>query len=147
MKQTSSITRRHFLKGAATATSAMALPMIVPGTVFGANAPSNRIVMGAIGVGSMGTGDLQGFLGKREVQMVAVCDVEQKHRDNAKNITDKRYDNQNCKSYLDYRDVIARADLDAVMLALPDHLLVKLLLSVLAVFFAFRLIRYHHHYL
>ncbi len=55
MKQTASMTRRGFLKGAATATSALALPALVPATVFGANAPSNRIVMGAIGMGSMGT--------------------------------------------------------------------------------------------
>lgn len=121
MKHTASMSRRGFLKGAATATSALALPALVPATVLGANAPSNRIVMGAIGVGSMGTGDLRAFLGKREVQMVAVCDVEKKHRDQAKKHTDDRYGNQSCQTYLDYRELIGRGDLDAVMLALPDH--------------------------
>jgi len=121
MKRTASMSRRGFLKGAATATSALALPALVPATVFGANAPSNRIVMGAIGVGSMGTGDLRAFLGKSEVQIVAVCDVEKKHRDQAKKYTDDKYGNQSCQTYLDYRELIGRGDLDAVMLALPDH--------------------------
>ena len=121
MKQRQSITRRHFLKGAATATSAMALPLIVPSTVFGANAPSNRIVMGDIGVGSQGTGDMQGFLQKSGVQMVAVCDVDKSHRDRAKKIVDSKYGNQSCTSHLDYRELIGRGDLDAVMLAMPDH--------------------------
>ncbi len=121
MKQTALITRRGFLKGAATATSTLALPALVPATVFGENAPSNRIVMGAIGMGSMGTGDLRGFLGKREVQVVAVCDVEKAHRERAKKHTDDKYGNQSCRAYLDYRELIGRGDLDAVMLALPDH--------------------------
>jgi len=77
--------------------------------------------MGAIGVGSQGTGDMQGFLSKSEVQMVAVCDVDAGHRTNAKQIVDKRYDNGDCKSYLDFRELIGRGDLDAVQLALPDH--------------------------
>ena len=121
MKQKPPMTRRGFLKGAVTAGSALAMPMIVPATAFGENAPSNRIVMGAIGVGSMGTGDLQGFLGKREVQVVAVCDVEKKHRDRAQKIVNDRYESKHCASYLDYRELIGRGDLDSVMLALPDH--------------------------
>jgi len=85
MKNTSQITRRSFLKGtAAIGGAAIGLPAIVPSSVFGANAPSSRIVMGAIGVGSQGTGDMQGFLGKSEVQMVAVCDVDKGNRDRAK---------------------------------------------------------------
>jgi myo-inositol 2-dehydrogenase/D-chiro-inositol 1-dehydrogenase len=73
MKNQKQITRRSFLNRiGATAGAAFVVPTIVPASVFGANAPSNRIVMGAIGVGSQGTGDLQGFLSKSEVQMVAV---------------------------------------------------------------------------
>jgi len=74
------ISRRGFLKGAAAAGTAAAFPSIVPSNVLGAEAPSNQIVMGAIGVGSMGTGDLNGFLSKGEVRVVAVCDVDQEHR-------------------------------------------------------------------
>ncbi len=121
MKDQRLITRRGFLKSTAAAGSALALPAIVPSSVFGAAAPSNRIVMGAIGVGSQGTGDMRGFLGKGEVEMVAVCDVDKNHRDRAKQHVDERYKNSDCKTYLDYRELIGRGDLDAVLLALPDH--------------------------
>jgi len=122
MKNTSQITRRSFLKGtAAIGGAVIGLPAIVPSSVFGANSPSNRIVMGAIGVGSQGTGDMQGFLSKSEVQMVAVCDVDRGHRDRAKKIVDDRYGNKNCTAYHDFRDLVGRGDLDAVQLALPDQ--------------------------
>ena len=113
--------RRGFLKGVAAAGTAAAFPSIVPATVLGADAPSNKIVMGAIGVGSMGSGDLNGFLGKSEVRAVAVCDVDSNHYTNAKNRVDGKYGNKDCKTYLDFRDLIGRGDLDAVMTALPDH--------------------------
>ena len=71
MKKESRITRRSFLGGAvAAAGTTMALPAIVPSSVFGAYSPSNRIVMGAIGVGSQGNGDMRGFLSKPEVQSI-----------------------------------------------------------------------------
>jgi predicted dehydrogenase len=125
MHQKPPITRRSFLqKTALAASSALTFPAIIPASARGAGgnvAPSNRIVMGAIGVGSMGHGDLRGFLGKREVQFVAVCDVDRNHRERAKKTVDDRYQNDNCKAYLDFRDLIGRGDLDAVMTALPDH--------------------------
>jgi len=122
MKNQSQITRRSFLKGtAAIGGAAIGLPAIVPSSVFGANAPSSRIVMGAIGVGSQGTGDMQGFLSKSEVQMVAVCDIDKGHRDNAKKIVDGKYGNKDCTAYHDFRELIGRGDLDAVQLAVPDH--------------------------
>lgn len=110
------------MKGTAVAAgTTMAFPAIVPSSVFGAYSPSNRIVMGAIGVGSQGSGDMRGFLGKSEVQMVAVCDVDKSHRDNAKKTVDERYRNSDCTAYLDFRDLIGRGDLDAVQLAMPDQ--------------------------
>jgi predicted dehydrogenase len=122
MKKEGRITRRSFLKGTvATAGTTVALPAIVPSSVFGAYSPSNRIVMGAIGVGSQGTGDMRGFLSKPEVQMVAVCDVDKAHRDGAKKIVDQRYRNSDCRAYLDFRELIGRGDLDAVLLAMPDQ--------------------------
>ena len=122
MKDQRLISRRGFLsRTAAAAGSSLALPAIVPSSVFGAGAPSNRIVMGAIGVGSQGSGDMRGFLGKSEVQMVAVCDVDRGHRDGAKRTVDERYKNNDCKTYIDFRDLVGRGDLDAVQLALPDH--------------------------
>ena len=119
------LTRRTFLKrGLHAAGAAAALPALIRSTAIGADgavAPSNRIVMGAIGVGSMGMGDLNGFLGSREVQVVAVCDVDRRHRENAKRRVDGRYKTSSCKAYLDFRELIDRGDLDALMTALPDH--------------------------
>jgi len=101
------ISRRRFMKTAGAVTAgAIGFPYIVPSSALGKAgtiAPSNRIVMGAIGVGDMGTGDMKGFLNKQEVQMVAVCDVDKSHRDRAKRICDDKYGNDDCKTYLDYR--------------------------------------------
>lgn len=122
MNQEGRITRRSFLKGTvAAAGTTVAFPAIVPSSVFGAYSPSNRIVMGAIGVGSQGSGDMRGFLSKPEVQMVAVCDVDKGHRDGAKKAVDQRYRNSDCTAYLDFRELIGRDDLDAVQLAMPDQ--------------------------
>lgn len=125
MRSKNNIDRRQFLKRATgVAAGAIAFPYIVPSSALGKAgtvAPSNRIVMGAIGVGSMGTGDMRGFLGKEEVQFVAVCDVDKNHRDRAKKIVDDKYSNNDCKAYLDFRELIGRGDLDAVTLALPDQ--------------------------
>ena len=77
--------------------------------------------MGAIGIGSMGKGDLCGFLNKSEVQVVAVCDVDTTHMAQAKKMVDGKYGNSKCAEYGDYRDLIGRGDLDVVMHALPDH--------------------------
>jgi len=119
------ITRRSFLKKAVgAAAGTIAFPYVVPSSALGKAgtvAPSNRIVMGAIGVGSMGTGDMRGFLKREQVQMVAVCDVDKRHRDRAKRIVDTKYGNNDCATYLDFRELIGRGDLDAVMIAVPDH--------------------------
>jgi predicted dehydrogenase len=117
--------RRRFLKSVTGVTAgAMVFPYIVSSSALGQGgsvAPSNRIVMGAIGVGSQGTGDMRGFLNKKEVQMVAVCDVDKSHRDKAKKFVDEKYGNSDCATYLDFRELIGRGDLDAVQLALPDQ--------------------------
>ena len=122
MTRKHSLTRRSVLKGAAVAAgAAVAFPTIVPSSVLGADAPSNKILMGAIGVGGMGTGDLHGFLGDSRVHIVGVCDVAKNHRERAKKYVDGRYKNSDCKMYEDYRELIGRGDLNAVMHALPDH--------------------------
>ena len=117
------LSRRGFLKRTTGAGAALALPAMIPSTALGLNAvaPSERIVMGAIGTGSMGRGDLGGFLGKKEVQCVGVCDVDRRHRRMAKDMVDRRYGNKDCDEYLDFRELIGRGDLDAVMIATPDH--------------------------
>jgi len=125
VSQKKSINRRQFLKEASVAAAGtVAFPYIISSSALGKDgnvAASNRIVMGCIGVGSQGTGNMRGFLGKKEVQVVAVCDVDKKNRDRAKQNVDSRYKNSDCKAYLDFRDLIERKDIDAISLALPDH--------------------------
>ena len=116
---TSGLSRRSFIK--ANALGAMAIPAIVPSSVFGKNAPSNRINMGSIGVGGKGSGNTKGFTGDSGVQMLGVCDVYKSFRDKAKEAVDEKYNNKDCKAYNDFRELIGRGDLDAVATALPDH--------------------------
>jgi len=119
------ISRRKFLEGAAgVAAGAFGFPYIVASSALGKSgtvAPSNRIVMGAIGVGWQGTVNMEGFLSKDEVQFVAVCDIDRQHLTAAKKMVDHKYDNDDCKMYTDYHELLARGDLDAVCIALPDH--------------------------
>ena len=124
MKKKNLLSRRRFFKGAAAAGAAALFPSIVPASALGKNghiAPSNRIVMGFIGVGSQGTGNMRWFLGKKEVQVVAVCDVDKRHRDRAAKIVNDRTGSSDCTPYHDFRELIGRGDLDAVGLALPDQ--------------------------
>jgi predicted dehydrogenase len=109
------VSRREFLKGAAG--MAVALPVIVPASVFGADAPSNRITVGCIGVGGKGSGNMKGFNGNRGSEVVAVCDVDAAHRERAC----KSVDLDAKSSYRDFRDLLARDDIDAVSIATPDH--------------------------
>ena len=77
--------------------------------------------MGGIGIGNMGSGDQEAFLGRREVQYVAVCDVRKKFLDPARDRVNKHYHNNDCKTYGDFRDLLARSDIDAIHCATPDH--------------------------
>ncbi|MHC4674653.1 MAG: Gfo/Idh/MocA family protein, partial [Planctomycetota bacterium] len=118
-------TRRDVLKQAATASvGALSFPYIVSSSALGnacATAPSNRIVMGCIGSGGMGRGNIGRFMGSDEVQMVAVCDVDDRHSKRARNKVNEKYGNQDCATYKDFRELLARKDLDAVIVATPDH--------------------------
>ena len=116
--------RRQFLKATGTASAAVAFPTIIPSSALGQGdrpAPSNRIAMGGIGIGNMGRGDHGGFLGRGDVQMLAVCDVRQGALNGAKGKTDGKYGNKDCAAYTDYRELLARDDIDAVHIATPDH--------------------------
>ena len=116
MPKTLGITRRSFL--ARTAVAAGAAPLILSTRAFGAN---ERIVMAGIGMGGQGRGDLGAFLGFKQVQVVAVCDVAAQHRAKAKSMVDRKYGNSNCQEYENFREVLARPDIDAVLVATPDH--------------------------
>jgi myo-inositol 2-dehydrogenase/D-chiro-inositol 1-dehydrogenase len=123
------ITRRQFLKSsAAVAGMAWVAPAIVPSSVFGAEAPSNRITVGCIGVGRMGLGDIREILGFKQASIVAVCDVDSHRVEYAKQLVEKHYSNQSvngdykgCNTYKDFRELIAREDIDAVSIVTPDH--------------------------
>ena len=119
-------TRRDFLtRSVAAVAGAVILPQIIPSTAMGLGGklpPSDRIVMGAIGTGSQGTGNLKGFLGRvKELQFVAVCDVDTSHAANAKGLIDQINKNSDCRTYGDYREFLEKEKLDAVSIALPDH--------------------------
>ena len=112
------VSRRQFLGATA---GAVAFPYVVPSSVFGAGAPSGKITMGCIGVGSQGSGNMNGFLEKGDARVLAVCDVDKGHREAAKRRVDEKYGNSDCATYHDFRELIARDDIDALSLALPDH--------------------------
>jgi len=115
MPDKANLTRRGFLKTAAIAAT---VPMFVNSKAFGAN---DRITMGAIGLGGRGRGDMGGFLGRKNVQVVAVCDVVGSHMKKAKDMVDGRYKSKDCKQYVDFREITGRDDIETVMIGTPDH--------------------------
>ena len=117
--------RRDFLRKAPLALAgAAAFPTIVKASALGrggAVPPSDRIVMAGIGFGMQGPGNMRSFLGKTEVQWVAVCDLDDEPLKQARDTVNQKYGNKDCATYKDYRELFARGDLDAVSLAIPDH--------------------------
>ncbi|MCL4690915.1 MAG: Gfo/Idh/MocA family oxidoreductase [Candidatus Hydrogenedentes bacterium] len=125
------LSRRQFMKrGALAAAGAVGFPYIVPASALGLDgtvAPSNRITVASIGVGGQGTANLRAFLGQADAQVLAVCDVDCDHRDAAQQLVDETYATQTqsgqyngCNSYNDFREVLAREDIDAVCICTPD---------------------------
>jgi hypothetical protein len=119
------IHRREFLKGVSlAAASVAALPTIIPSSALGAAGtppPSDRIVMGCIGVGGQGTHNMRAFLGRRDVQVISVCDVDANHRQRAMKHVNGRYKNKDCAEFNDFRDLLANDTVDAVTVCTPDH--------------------------
>lgn len=119
------LSRRDFVRRTTALTAgAVAFPHIIPASALGqggAVAPSNRRVLGCIGVGSQGTGNMRGFLRQKDVQIVAVADVDRGHRERAMNIINETYQNGDSVGYNDFREMLDRDDLDAVSIAVPDH--------------------------
>jgi predicted dehydrogenase len=83
--------------------------------------PSDRITVGHIGVGGMGTGHVLAFLQQPDVRTLAICDVRREHREAAKALVDEAYGNRDCTLHNDYRELLRRSDIDAVVMAAPDH--------------------------
>ncbi|HEX4128905.1 MAG TPA: Gfo/Idh/MocA family oxidoreductase [Pirellulales bacterium] len=119
-KHSTPLHRRRFLTSAATASAAIALPHIIPSSAIGrdgATPPSERVVVGGIGIGRRGSYVLGCFLDQRDVQFAAVCDVKQKRRQAVKQVVDEKYGNGNCAMIRDFRELLDRRDIDAVMIA------------------------------
>lgn len=116
-------TRRTFLKsGLAGILAAGVAPRILPARLFGAQAPSKKVTLGCIGVGTHGFGvNLKQFLEEDDCQVVAVCDVFASRRTKARQAVDEKYGTTGCAEIADFRDLLARGDIDAAVISTPDH--------------------------
>jgi len=131
------ISRRDFLKGAG---AALGVPFLAPSSALGLNgtvAPSDRITMGFIGVGGQGGGHLLGgawtyipggYSARPDVQVLAVCDIRRERRERATQRVNENYaqtpdrsGGKPCEAYVDFRQVLTRTDIDAVLIASPAH--------------------------
>src|SRR5437867_10223796 len=105
------LVRRAFLKASALAA---AFPTVIPASALGKDGrppPSERVVMGGIGIGNQGGGDQGAFLGRSDVQYVAVCDVKQAVREGSKRRIDQHYNDTGCATCTDFRELLARKDI------------------------------------
>jgi hypothetical protein len=128
---TCQFTRREFLGRTVTLSAVAAVPWVISSSALGANeniSPSERITVGLIGNGLMGNGHLHRLIGDRGVQVLAVCDVDRLRREDGKRYVEETYaaDRSNgtyhgCAAYNDYQELLARPDLDAVVIVTPDH--------------------------
>ena len=113
----SAITRRRFLKAAGAAAAVSSSPWARAGRA----SASNRITIGVIGWGMMGPANTKAFLAENDCQVVAACDIHKKHLQTAVDTINSKYGNKDCKAYHDYRELLARDDVDAIMIAIPDQ--------------------------
>ena len=125
---TVSLHRRQFLASAAAGAAASFFTPHIHAQERRGQGPNNRINLGFIGVGMMGRGHLGGFLGNRAVQVVAVCDVHRQRREDAVERVHRAYAAERkagtyrgCTAFIDFRELLARRDIDAVVIATPDH--------------------------
>lgn len=116
--------RREFLRISAAASATVAMPYFVPSSALGrdgATAPSERISVGMIGTGGMGSGHLDWLAQQGDVEVVAVCDVDAAHLAKAKELVDAKSGKTGCATFHDFRELVARPDIDAVFVVTPDH--------------------------
>lgn len=117
------LTRRRVLKQGA-GLAAVAVPTFVPASALGLGAavpPSDRIAVGAIGIGGRGTSDLREFLKQNDARMVAMCDVNEDNLSRAIHLANERYGNNDCRGYKRFQELLERPDIDAVLIATPHH--------------------------
>jgi predicted dehydrogenase len=124
MKLKAPIRRRTFLKGSALGLAAASVPTIIPSTALGkdgATPASDRIVLGAIGIGPRGRYVLGRMLNEKGVQFVAIADVQKSRREYVKQMADGKYGNKDCVMYSDMFELLGRKDVDTVLVATGDH--------------------------
>ncbi len=132
MKSKKNISRRSFLRRASVVAGALTAPIVIPFSALGMEEtvpPSERITLGIIGTGDHGVNrNIKRFLPENDCQIIAVCDVDRKRRLDAKALIEERYADERgkgaykgCADYNDFRELIERDDIDAVMNATPDH--------------------------
>ncbi|HRY48346.1 MAG TPA: Gfo/Idh/MocA family oxidoreductase [Candidatus Paceibacterota bacterium] len=121
----SGFSRRKFLRRAALAGGVISTPWLVPFNVLGRNGavpPSEKILLGGLGIGGRGSGVLNWMLGESDVHFVAVCDAKKSQRENVKRMVDNRYGNKDCAVHQDIREFLAtRTDIDALLIATGDR--------------------------
>ena len=121
-KSSKKITRRQMLRSVSATGMALTVPNIVPSSVLGKNAPSNRINVGMIGMGRQAFyANTNPFLQSKDCKIIAVCDVDNWRLGKAKEKIDSFYKNKDCKAYTDWRQVVSRDDIDAVMVSTSDQ--------------------------
>jgi glucose-fructose oxidoreductase len=123
MNSRMSTSRRSFLRtAAATAAGAtLSIPSIASSSLFGAEAPSNQVTLGAIGVGGRGSGILAEAVAHPFVRVLGICDTFRDRREQHASALNQRYGAKVCTPYLDLREMLERRDIDAVLIATPDH--------------------------
>ncbi|MBD3274617.1 MAG: gfo/Idh/MocA family oxidoreductase [Candidatus Marinimicrobia bacterium] len=125
MAEKTQMTRRNFLKqSAGVAAGILAAPYFVPDTLLGKVAPvapSEKVTMGCVGVGWQGTSNLESFLREPDVQVLALCDIDDEHLENAKRIVEEKQGVGSVQTYHNFEELLARDDIDTVSLGLPDH--------------------------
>lgn len=112
--------RRDFLKGTLSGAAVLGFPTIIPASALGADGttpPSDRITAACIGVGRQGGGHVRSFLRHEDVRVVAICDVQESACQRSKGFVDRAYGDKSCATYNDFREVLERKDIDALMLA------------------------------
>lgn len=116
--------RRDFLKDCAILSAAACAPAFVPGSALGldgAVSPSNKLHMGAIGIGARGQEDLGKFLARKDVRFVAICDVRKERREFVKGEADRTNGDDKCATYIDMNELLIRDDVDFVLIATGDR--------------------------
>src|SRR6476469_9095437 len=131
------ISRRTFIQRTGATAAAVAAPMIIPARLLGANAPSNRVRVGHIGAGRIAQGhDMVGVAGADLADVLAVCDLDSRRAASGKTRVERLFAARNAPKpkidvYTDYHELLARSDIDAVTISLPDHQHAQVALSAL----------------